>query len=355
MGHQNHKRVRKLLTDWRVKFKDSKKTPVCEACLKGKAHRLPFQASKFQANKPAELIHADLCGPMEVDSIGNSRYFLLYKDDFSNFRKVYFIKNKSEVKDYFKIFLKRVESETGEKMEKLRTDNGLEFINAEVRKITEENGIQHEKTVSYSTEQNGRAEKENRTLVEMARTLLQARGLPKKLWAEAINTAAYILNNTGEGRTSSKTPHELWYGTKPNIELKVFGTKVYIHIPKQKRLKWDAKAKTGIFIGYSEESKGYRIWIEDKNKVEIHRDVFFETEVTPTIITRNNGKGEEIMDVDEVERKEETQESDNDVETLMNSEAEEEDEYETISKDESEGRPESVGDLEQSREEPQQE
>lgn len=194
---------------------------------------------------------------MEIHSIGNSRYFLLYKDNFSNFRKIYFIKKKSEVKSCFKTFIKRVENETGKKIKTLRTDNGLEFITIEIRNKTEENGIRHEKTVSYSPEQNGRAERENRILVEMTRTLLQAKGLPKKLWAEAINTAAYILNNTGKGRTSSKTPYELWNGTKSNTDLKVFGTKIYIYIPKQTRLNWDAKVKAGIFVGYSDESKRY--------------------------------------------------------------------------------------------------
>lgn len=209
---------------------------------------------------------------MEVNSISNSRYFLLYKDDFSNFRKIYFIKNKSEVKSCFENFLKRVENKTGKKIKTLRTDNGLEFINSEIKNITEENGIRHEKTVSYSLEQNGRTERENKTLVEMARTLLQAKGLPKKLWAETINTAAYVLNNTGEGRTSSKTPHELWYGNKSNKDLKVFGTRIYVHISKQTRLKWDAKAKAGIFVGYSEESKSYRIWFNEKNRVKTHRE-----------------------------------------------------------------------------------
>lgn len=80
------------------------------------------------------------------------------------------------------------------------------------------------------------------------------------------------MNSSGEGRTSSKTSHEL-YGHEPNKDMKVFGTRVYVHISKQTRLKWDAKAKAGIFVGYSEESKGYRVWFEEKNKVETHRDV----------------------------------------------------------------------------------
>lgn len=133
LGHQNYNRVKRLLMSWNINFKDTKEAPLCEACLKGKAHRLSFKASKNQANGVADLIHANLCGPMEENSVGKSRYFTLYKDDLSNFRRIYFIKNKSEVKDCFGSFLKRVENETGRKVKTLRTDNGLKFINSEIR------------------------------------------------------------------------------------------------------------------------------------------------------------------------------------------------------------------------------
>lgn len=90
-------------------------------------HRLSFPTSKSGARKVGEL-HADLCGPME-ETIGNSRYFFLFKDDYSKYRKVYFLKNKSEVPEFFKKYKATLENETGRKLQKLRTDNGLEFIN----------------------------------------------------------------------------------------------------------------------------------------------------------------------------------------------------------------------------------
>lgn len=128
--------------------------------------RKPFPRSQTQSTGPGELIHADLCGPMEHLSIGKSKYFLLFKDDYSHYRSIYFLNSKSEVKERFEDFLRRAENEVGVKIKKLRTDNGFEFINKEMEEITRKNGIKHEKTVPYSPEQNGAVERENRTVVE---------------------------------------------------------------------------------------------------------------------------------------------------------------------------------------------
>lgn len=152
-------------------------------------------------------MHADVCGPMETTSLGGSRYFLLLKDDFSSFRCVYFLKQKSEVKTCIKKFINLAERETGFKMKILRTDNGLEFINKDVKEMLDGKGIRHQRTVVYTPEQNGRAERENRTLVEAARTLLNStEKLNKTFWAEAINTVAYTLNRTGPSPQKHSTP-----------------------------------------------------------------------------------------------------------------------------------------------------
>jgi hypothetical protein len=126
----------------------------------------------------------------------------------------------------------------------LRSDNGLEFINAEIRSITQRYGIIHQKTVSYTPEQNGAAERENRTIVELATTLLQDSGLPMNLWAEAVNFATYNLNWTGTSSQSNVFPSELWLNKKPDVKTyHFFGEKCYTHIPKKKRRKWDPKPK----------------------------------------------------------------------------------------------------------------
>ena len=133
-------------------------------------------------------------------------------------------------------------------------------MNADIKKILEKYGIRHQTTVGYALEQNGSAEREMRMVVEAARTLLVSRNLNKKFWAEAANTAVYALNRTGTSTEKEKTPYELWFNKKPEIaNLKTFGSQVYTHILKIKCLKWDAKSRKGIFIGYNENVKGAKV------------------------------------------------------------------------------------------------
>ncbi|GJQ68757.1 hypothetical protein Trydic_g17289 [Trypoxylus dichotomus] len=121
--------------------------------------------------------------PMEEASLAGSKYFLLLKDDLSHYRYVYFLKHKVEVKSKILDFFKGAENDTGNKVRILRSDNGLEFVSGEMEKLLKEHGIRHQRTVAYTPEQNGKAEREMRTLVEAARTLLKAKKLEKCFWA----------------------------------------------------------------------------------------------------------------------------------------------------------------------------
>lgn len=129
--HQNFKRVKEILSEKGIVVTED--SSFCAACAKGKAHKKSFPLSTTKTKSIAELIHADLCGPMEVSSIGGSRYFLLFKDDFSGYRKIYFLKSKDEVFDHFRNYAKRVYMETGKYINTLRTDNGLEFVNRRMK------------------------------------------------------------------------------------------------------------------------------------------------------------------------------------------------------------------------------
>lgn len=274
LAHQNLQYVREVLKNNNIEVKDLDFK--CESCLEGKIHRLPFSASENKTSKPCELIHADTCGPMEVPSVGGSRYFVILKDDYSNYRSVYFVKRKDEVKKCIENFVYKAENVTKNKVLCFRSDNGLEFVNKEVQNLFEKRGITHQTTVPYTPEQNGKAERENRTLIESARTMLCAAGLPKKLWAEAVHTAAYVLNRTSKSNETGKTPYETWTGKQFDITgLKIFGNPVYVHVPKEKRRKWDPKGEKGVMVGYGEDVKGYRIFFSEKNSVEVKRDIVF--------------------------------------------------------------------------------
>lgn len=266
----------------------------CEGCIYGKSQRKKF-GTRERAAEPGEIIHTDVCGPF-ADSISKYKYFVLFKDDFSNYRFVYFIRHKSEVKDKLLHMLQEVKT-TGHTVKTLLSDNGGEFDNEAVKKILQKFGIQHRLTMPYTPEQNGCSERENRTLVEAARSMLHARGeMPQVLWAELINTAAYVLNRTGPTRVDAKVPFELWHNRKPKIShLKIIGSECYAHIPKQCRKKMDKKAIKGMLIGY-ENDDGYRIW--DGKKTLRSRDITFQSDVEFKISTsipiRSEGNNDDM-------------------------------------------------------------
>lgn len=275
LAHQNINHVKAVLKNNNIPVSDDTQIN-CESCLHGKIHRLPFGNSETKTSRPCELIHADTCGPMEVPSVGGSRYFIVLKDDYSNFRMVYCVKGKDEAKVCIENYINKAENITRNKIQYFRSDNGLEFINKEMRDLFATRGIVHQTTVPYTPEQNGKAERENRTLVEAARTMLCAKGLPKKLWAEAVQTAVFVLNRTGKSNEPGKTPFETWTGKQYNLnELRTFGTPVFVHIPKEKRRKWDSKGEKGIMVGYGQDVKGYRIFFQNKNRVDVKRDIVF--------------------------------------------------------------------------------
>lgn len=289
LAHQNFDYVKKVLKKNNIEVKQTH-APQCESCLKGKIHRLPFKNSVTISTRTCQIIHGDTCGPMEVESIGGSRYFLVLKDDYSSFRTVYFVKTKHEVKHCLEDFINKAENITGNKVMTFRSDNGLEFLNKEVHAMCSKHGIIHETTVTYTPQQNGKAERENRILVEAARTMLHAKNLPKKFWAEAVNTAAFVLNRTGKG-VDERFPYELWTNKSYDIrQLRSFGSPVYVHIPKEKRRKWDQKGEKGLMVGYGEHVKGYRIYFSEKNLVDTKRDVVFlkYVETEPPIMLELN-------------------------------------------------------------------
>lgn len=133
----------------------------------------------------------------------------------------------------------------------MRTDGGKEYVNEDVASFLSKHGIKHTITTPYCPEQNGSAERENRILMEAVRSMLHAKShLPQFLWAEAVNTAAYVLNKPGPFKEKNKSPYELWFNETPRLNnLKVFGTDCFVHVPKQKRRKLDKRLSKVFWLG----------------------------------------------------------------------------------------------------------
>lgn len=319
-GHLNFGMLRKLnaAADGIDVSNDDVQIKNCKICALGKQHREPFTTSEKHSSKILELVHTDLCGPMENKSLGGARYMLTFTDDFSRKTFLYFLKEKSQVAKTFVQFKKAVENETDSKLKCIRSDNGMEYMSTFFDEYCKENGIQHQLTCTYTPEQNGVAERANRSIIEKAKCMLFDADLEMKFWAEACNTAAYVMNRTPRVRLQNKTPLEMWTGTKPDVSnLRIFGSKITVHVPKEKRKKWSAKATEMIFIGYDQQKKGFRCFDTESSKVIVSRDVkFFET-LSSTVMMNND---EQSCDAD---KNDETDDSKNDTfESIENSEPE---------------------------------
>ncbi|CAK6974377.1 Retrovirus-related Pol polyprotein from transposon TNT 1-94 [Scomber scombrus] len=178
-----------------VDFTAEKEATFCEACVEGKLSRKPHKpVGEIRSKRKLQLIHSDVCGPMQTESIGGVKYFVTFIDDYSRCCKVYFLKQKSEVLSKFNEFEKTFSNECGQKVTRLRTDNGGKYTSSECQEYLKAQGIHNEMTVPHTPQQNGVAERKNRTLIEAAKSMLSHAKLPKMYWAEALATAAYIQN-----------------------------------------------------------------------------------------------------------------------------------------------------------------
>ena len=156
-----------------------------------------------------------------------------------------------------------VETETGLKVKCLRSDNGGEYINGGFSEYCATQGIRMEKTIPRTPQQNGVAERMNRTLNEHARSMRLHAELPKTFWADAVSTAAYLINREPLVPIKFRLPEEVWSSKEVKFcHLKVFGCVYYIHIDSDTYSKLDAKSKIYFFIDYGDEKFGYRFWDE---------------------------------------------------------------------------------------------
>jgi transposase InsO family protein len=251
---------------------------VCEDCLKGRQHRDPFPTEcSWRASKILQLIHSDICGPINPCSNSKKRYLLTFIDDFSRKVWIYFLAEKSEAFEIFKCYKARVEKESGAYICSVRTDRGGEFTSQEFTHFCEIHGIHRQLTAAYTPQQNGVAERKNRTIMNMVRSMLFAKSIPSNFWAEAANWCVHVLNRCPTLAVKNRTPEEAWSGLKPSVDhFRIFGCISHVHVPDSRRVKLDAKSFKCILLGVSEESKAYRLFNPATNKIIVSRDVVFE-------------------------------------------------------------------------------
>lgn len=287
MGHLNNADLQKLSSNNMVLGMENvqrNSAKVCEPCIYGKQTKKPFSSCKGnRSSRVLELIHSDVCGPIEPISWNGGKYYVSFIDDYTHFAVVYIMNKKSEVFEYFEKYAAMCSAQFGTKISQLRSDNGGEYVSNEFKSYCSTNGIQMKFTVPYSPQQNGVAERFNRTIMERARTMIIAAKLEKRFWTEAVTTATYLINRSPTAafnidQRCEFTPAELWYGKKPNLSnLKVFGSSAFRLIPDAFRKKLDDKSIKNIMVGYA--TNGYRLWDSSKKNIIIARNVVFDESV----------------------------------------------------------------------------
>ena len=277
LNHIGQDRMSRLAKEGLLGNIDKVELPNCEHCLKGKMARKPF-GKATRADTPLQLIHSDICGPMNVRARHGAYYFITFIDDYTRYGQIYLISHKSEALSCFKTFMNLVENQLDKRIKALRTDRGREYLSDEFKALCDEKGIEHQLSIPRTPQQNGVAERRNRTLLDMVRSMMAQANLPISFWGDALQTAAYVLNRV-PSKSVTSTPYELWTGRKPDLSLlRPWGCTAFVHDTSSKYGKLGPRGKKSIFVRYSDVSKGYVFVGEQDNGLTTEfesRDVTF--------------------------------------------------------------------------------
>ena len=284
--HQSKDLLVKILRDNAVTGLDIEaadlkdKGTLCEPCMIGRQHRLPFDKSTTHTSAILDLGHSDIMGPFKTPSVGGSKYALMYLDDYSDLSVVQTLHKKSDTIDCLPCIINELETQSEKKLKILRSDGGGEFCNNTLSDYFSSKGIIHQVTTPYTPQQNGKVERLNRTVIERVRCMLAESGAPNELWAEALQTAVHVRNRSITSASGSKTPHELFFGRRPDVaHFRTWGCLAYMHIPAEQRSKLDHKSLRTVFVGYEINTKGYRLFDPVKRRIHVSRDVVFDESI----------------------------------------------------------------------------
>jgi transposase InsO family protein len=245
----------------------------CDSCIRGKQSKPPFPDSSRRPTRILHRIHADTVGEVPTAGTGGERYFLTVVEEYSGYVDIIPVQQKSSIAHELINVIARWERQTDSKVQVVRTDRGTEFLNKTFHGYCAQNGIHTEMSAAYTPQQNGVAERANRTIKEKVRTLLLGVNADNSLWNEAAQTAAYLHNVTPVSG-KSKTPYEEFYGHKPDLSgLRKWGCLAYVKHEKHQVHPMGAQSVAGMFVGYDRHSKGYRVRVG--NKVIVSRNVHF--------------------------------------------------------------------------------
>lgn len=232
---------------------------LCDECMTCKSTRRRVLGSTNREIGLMDIVVSNVAGPF-IPCLSGEKLMVTFRDAASTYSKAVIIHNKSEVPKHFINTIKQCEQETGLKIKKIRTDRGGEYVSNALDTWLKSEGIQHKFSNPYEPEQNGIAERLNRTIGEIACTLLLSAKLPNQFWHLAYLTAVYLHNRIPNSVTNNKTPFELFFGGKPQLDIiRMFGSKAFVHLHSNKRSpgKLENRARECLMVGYIDGGKGW--------------------------------------------------------------------------------------------------
>jgi hypothetical protein len=260
-------------------------------------------------------VHTDLVGPTTTKGLKGERYFMLLVDDYTRMTAVFFLKNKSEAFENFKIYKEMVENEMDSRIKCLRYDNGGEFTSKEFMDYYSSHGIKRQFSIARTPQQNGVVERKNKTVQEMARTMIMDSKLTNIFWTQAVHTTIHIQNRVMLRNNTDKTPYKLRKGRPTNVKhFRVFGSKCYIKIEDGRMGKFDSRVDKGILVGYSSTRKAYKCYNIRLNKVVESINITIDETGRPESKEKENKSMEQLFK-EEAEDEVEEEDEENQTET----------------------------------------
>ena len=268
LGHPHSRALNIMLPS--ILFKSD-----CEACILGKHCKSVFTRSSTIYENCFDLIHSDVwtapCASRE-----QHKYFVTFIDEKSKYTWITLLQSKDRVLEAFINFQNHVTNHYNAKIKIFRSDNGGEYTSHSFKQHLAKHGVIHQTSCPYTPQQNGVAERKNRHLMEVARSMMFHTNVPKRFWGDAVMTACYLINKIPTKILQDQSPHEVLNKQKPSIDhLRVFGCLCFVLIPGQQRNKLEPRSTRAMFIGYSPNQKGYKCYSPETRRVLISRDVKF--------------------------------------------------------------------------------
>ncbi|PKU73374.1 Retrovirus-related Pol polyprotein from transposon TNT 1-94 [Dendrobium catenatum] len=274
LGHISKQRIERFVSDRILDSLNYTDFKIYIECIEGKQTNIKKLGAKRSLNV-LELIRTDICGPFPTVSWNGQQYFITFIDDYSRYGYLYLIHEKLESLDVFKIFKAEVENKLGKKIKAIKYDRGDKYYGrydgsgeqhpGSFTRYLAKCGIVPQYTMPETPSQNGVAERRNRTLKDMIRSMISHSFFPESLWEEALKIAVSILNRVSS-KVVSKSPYELWTRKKPSIRhFHVWGCSVEARPYKLNERKLDSRTISCYFIRYSERSRGFKFMIPQIN------------------------------------------------------------------------------------------